>query len=257
MRGQNERAGAFPRGSLPRKESVASVPVADNPPPPNDTEPPAGPSRWRRRDLLLAAGLGVIGGFAGAEPISAPRSLKLTNVHTKESFDGPYRDESGPIAEAMIELAVLLRDHHVDKIGPLHVETLDFLADVMAATGQGSALILSAYRTPETNAKLARTTFGVAERSQHMFGRALDVSFDHRLVDAKDAARGMKRGGVGWYPISHFIHIDTGTVRNWELDGSGLDRLLAGRRLGPAAPVASRMARLRALAKQQYLARHR
>lgn len=221
----------------------------------------ADPPGLRRRDVLLAAGLCVLGGVAAAAPIpvpqiAAPRVLRLKNAHTNESFEGPYRDESGPIEAAMIDLAVLLRDHHVDKVGPLHVETLDFLADVMAATGQSGALILSAYRTPETNAKLARTTFGVAERSQHIYGRALDISFDRRLVDAKNAARGMRRGGVGWYPVSHFIHIDTGPTRNWELDGSGFDRLLGSGKLGPAPPVASRMARLRAIAKRDYLARH-
>jgi uncharacterized protein YcbK (DUF882 family) len=129
----------------------------------------------------------------------------------------------------MADLVVLLRDHHVDKIGPLDVTTLDFLTDVMAATGQGSALVLSAYRTPETNAKLAKTTFGVAERSQHMYGRALDISFDKRLADARSVASRMKRGGVGWYPRSHFIHIDTGPTRNWELHGSGIDTVCAGR----------------------------
>jgi uncharacterized protein YcbK (DUF882 family) len=244
---------------LREKEGFAFVPVPDGPILPNVAESEPEPERGllRRRVVLLAAGLCALGGFAAAAPVSAPRRLKLKNVNTGETFEGPYRDASGPIPEAMIDLAVLLRDHHVDKIGPLDVATLDFLADVMAATGQGSALILSAYRTPETNAKLARTRFGVAERSQHMFGRALDISFDRRLVDAKNAARGMKRGGVGWYPVSHFIHIDTGPTRNWELDGSGFDTLLGGRKLGPTPPVASRMARLRALAKREYLARHR
>jgi uncharacterized protein YcbK (DUF882 family) len=209
----------------------------------------------RRRDLLLAAGIFVTGRVAGAAPLSAPRRLKLKNANTGETFDGTYRDESGPIPEAMADLVVLLRDHHVDKIGPLDVTTLDFLADVMAATGQGSALVLSAYRTPETNAKLAKTTFGVAERSQHMYGRALDISFDKRLADARSVASRMKRGGVGWYPRSHFIHIDTGPTRNWELHGSGFDTLLT-HRLGPAPGVASRMARLHALARRQHLDRH-
>src|SRR5260221_9474899 len=209
----------------------------------------------RRRDLLRAAGIFVIGGFAEAAPLSAPRRLKLKNVNPGETFEGTYRDEAGPIPEAMADLVALLRDHHVNKIGPLDIATLDFLADVMTATGQGSALILSAYRTPETNAKLARTRFGVAERSQHMYGRALDVSFDRRLADARNAARLMRRGGVGWYPASHFIHIDTGPMGNWELDGSGLDALLAGRKLGPSPPVASRMARLGAWAAPGDLAR--
>jgi uncharacterized protein YcbK (DUF882 family) len=208
----------------------------------------------RRRDLLRAAGIFVIGSFAEAAPLSAPRRLKLKNANTGETFEGTYRDEAGPIPEAMADLVALLRDHHVNKIGPLDVSTLDFLADVMAATGQGSALVLSAYRTPETNAKIAKTTFGVAERSQHMYGRALDISFDKRLADARNAASRMKRGGVGWYPRSHFIHIDTGPMRNWELDGSGFDMLLT-HRLGPAPGVASRMARLHALARQQYLNR--
>jgi uncharacterized protein YcbK (DUF882 family) len=208
----------------------------------------------RRRELLLAAGLCLIGVGTASAPLAVPRRLKLKNVNTGETFEGIYRDGKGPIPTAMEDLVQLLRDHHVGKTGPLDIATLDFLADVMAATGQGSALILSAYRTPETNSRLARTRFGVAEQSQHMYGRALDVSFDRRLADARNAARQMRRGGVGWYPTSHFIHI--GPMRNWELDGSGLDSLLSGRKLGPTAPVASRMARLRALARREYLTRH-
>ena len=210
----------------------------------------------RRRELLLAAGLCVIGLGAAGAPLATPRRLKLKNVNTGETFEGSYRDGSGPIPAALEDLTQLLRDHHANRTGPLDIAALDFLADVMMATGQGSALILSAYRTPATNAWLARTRFGVAEQSQHMFGRALDVSFDRRLVDARNAARLMRRGGVGWYPRSHFIHIDTGPMRNWELDGSGLDALLIGRRREFGLPVATRMARLRALARREYLTGH-
>jgi uncharacterized protein YcbK (DUF882 family) len=211
----------------------------------------------RRRELLIAAGFCLVGGLgAAAAPLAAPRRLKLKNANTGETFDGSYRDGAGPIPAALEDLVQLLRDHHANQAGPLDVAALDFLADVMTATGQSSALILSAYRTPATNAWLARTRFGVAEKSQHMYGRALDVSFDHRLADAKNAARQMQRGGVGWYPASHFIHIDTGPTRNWELDGSGLDALLAGRKRGPTQPVATRMARLRALARREFLAGH-
>jgi uncharacterized protein YcbK (DUF882 family) len=213
--------------------------------------------RLRRRELLIAAGLCLVGGLgAAAAPLATPRHLKLKNANTGETFDGSYRDGSGPIPAALEDLTQLLRDHHANKTGPLDIAALDFLADVMAATGQTSALILSAYRTPATNAWLARTRFGVAEKSQHMYGRALDVSFDHRLADAKNAARQMQRGGVGWYPASHFIHIDTGPTRNWELDGTGLDTLLASRTREFGLPVATRMARLRALARREFLAGH-
>ena len=64
--------------------------------------------------------------------------------------------------------------------------------------------------------------FGVAENSMHIVGRAIDVSFDGKLEAAEHAARAMARGGVGWYPQSHFFHIDSGPVRNWQLGGAHL-----------------------------------
>ena len=87
---------------------------------------------------------------------------------------------------------------------------------------------------------LARTTFGVAENSQHIYGRALDIRLPTRNEDAMHAARGLERGGVGWYPHSGFFHIDTGPVRNWMLDQRGLDSLLLDRQR-----IASRMNRHR------------
>jgi uncharacterized protein YcbK (DUF882 family) len=216
----------------------------------------------RRRDLLIAAGLAVFCSRAWAEeptqasaPPSLPRRLDILNANTNETFSGPYRDAEGPIPDAMTELRAVLRDHHANKEGPLDVATLDFLADVMDAIGQARAIVLSAYRTPETNAMLARTTFGVAEHSQHMYGRALDVTFESRLPDAKAIALGMQRGGVGWYPRSHFVHLDTGPVRHWELDGRGFDLLLTDGRFR-AGGVARRLAIHRALAHREYLMRH-
>src|SRR5260370_38980347 len=149
---------------------------------------------WRRRDLLIATGLCILlpGSLKAAQVSIAqpsfPRRLKLKNVHTGETFDGPYRDETGPIASAVADLATFLRDFHVNKIGPLDVGTLDFLADVMGAIGESSASVLSAYRTPETNARLRATMFGVAEKSQHLYGRAVDIPFGHGLLDAQTPA---------------------------------------------------------------------
>jgi uncharacterized protein YcbK (DUF882 family) len=225
---------------------------------------------WRRRDLLIATGLVILvpGGLAPGEaaPVavarpSFPRRLKLKNVHTGETFDGPYRDDTGPIPDAITDLAHFLRDFHVNKVGPLDVGTLDFLADVMNSIGETAATVLSAYRTPETNARLRATQFGVAEKSQHIYGRAIDVSFDRRLLDAETTARRMARGGVGWYPRSHFVHLDTGPTRSWEMDGAGLDRVLSGAggarapREHPTLSVADRLARHRALARSEFLHR--
>jgi len=154
------------------------------------------------------------------------RSLKLFNAHTGESFYGPYRDERGPSTSAAAELAGFLRDHHSGTTAPIDLGVIDFLWEVLSRIGTNAATILSAYRTPETNAMLRRTMFGVAEHSQHIYGRAIDFYVGSGLVEAMTAARSMERGGVGWYPQSHFIHIDTGPVRNWTLGESGLRDLL-------------------------------
>jgi uncharacterized protein YcbK (DUF882 family) len=183
--------------------------------------------RFRRRDILIGTGLTIIFGRAAhsrilsdAEPFifadrSAPRRLFLKNDHTGEVFSGPYRDRIGPIPEAMVDLAMFLRDHHENASGPIYVETLDFLADVVENAGLSRATVLSAYRTKRTNEMLASRIFGVAEKSKHLEGRAIDISLDSNLSGAARIARRMARGGVGWYPDNHFIHLDSGPVRNW------------------------------------------
>jgi uncharacterized protein YcbK (DUF882 family) len=191
----------------------------------------------RRRFLLSAAGLLSAPPYrAWATPVASGWfRLRLLDAHTGAAFDGIYRDAKGPIARVMDELCVFLRDQHSGRMTNIDVGVIDFLANVMAATGQTSAVVLSAFRTQETNAMLARTTFGVAENSQHLYGRALDVRFAGRLADAMAVARAMRRGGVRWYPHSGFIHLDTGPVRNWDLDNDGLQDLLIASRGTPLA----------------------
>ncbi len=185
----------------------------------------------RRLLLSLIAGAVMLPRVGHALPAPPPlRRLHLVNAHTAETFEGTYRNDSGPIAPVLDELSVFLRDFHSGARVAIDVALLDFLAAVMGATGQTTATILSAYRTPETNATLARTHFGVAENSQHLYGRALDVHFGGNLVETMRAARAMQRGGVGWYPSSRFIHLDSGPVRNWDLDEAGLGTLLLGGR---------------------------
>lgn len=166
---------------------------------------------------------------APARALAPPslRRLKLHNANTGESFEGPYRDDSGPIAAAMEELSHLLRDHRSGARIAIDVGVVDFLAAAMEAVGASRATVLSAYRTVATNRMLANTSFGAADNSQHLYGRALDVRLETRLHDAMEAARAMQRGGVGWYPRSGFIHLDTGPVRNWTLEGQGFDSLLS------------------------------
>ncbi len=193
----------------------------------------------RRRFLLRAAGLiSAPLCSAYATPLtSGGFRLRLLDAHTGATFDGAYRNAEGPIARVMDELCVFLRDRYSGRMTNIDVGMIDFLADVMTATGQTSAVVLSAFRSLETNAMLARTTFGVAENSQHIYGRALDVRFAARLADAVAVARAMRRGGVGWYPHSGFIHLDTGPVRNWDLQEEGLQDLLIASQSTPVGPT--------------------
>jgi uncharacterized protein YcbK (DUF882 family) len=236
----------------------------------------------RRLLLSIIAGAVALPALARAAPLPPPtrRSLRLFNPHTGETFDGPYRDDAGLIPSAVADLAVFLRDFHSGEIIAMDMDVVDFLAAVMDATGQTEATIFSAYRTRETNEMLARTNFGVAENSQHIYGRALDVHFGSKLSEAMSAARAMQHGGIGWYPRSSFMHIDTGPVRNWDLDDTGLGNLLFdGRQIrfndkgemvisaghgrapsltingGRPPTVRQRLVRLHQLARAEFLAR--
>ncbi len=164
-----------------------------------------------------------------ALPGSEPRRLSLVRADNGERFSGSFRNADGPDVGALGELAYFLRDRHVERTIAIDPDLLDFLADVLARVGAPEATLLSGFRAPETNAKLAKTQFGVAERSHHVFGRAIDFFIAQRLADAAETARKMARGGVGWYPGSRFIHLDTGAARYWTLQGSGLRGLLGAR----------------------------
>jgi uncharacterized protein YcbK (DUF882 family) len=171
---------------------------------------------------------------AVSRPPLALRRLRLVNAHSGETFDGAYRDDKTPIEGVIDELCIFLCDHNSGQKTRIDVGVIDFLADVLDAVGETKATILSAYRTAETNAKLARTTFGVAEHSQHILGRALDIRLDSRLSDAMTRARAMQRGGVGWYRCNHSASAPSLTEM-----GDELDRLGAGAR-GAAAVGAIR-----------------
>src|SRR4029077_6126480 len=129
----------------------------------------------RRLFLSLVGGLLATPRLARAVP-AAPaglRRLKLFNAHTGESVAGAYLDDLGPIPLAMDELSYFLRDHHSGERIAIDVGVVAFLASVMDRGGAMQATVLSASRTRETNAMLARTTFGVSDNSQHIYGRAL------------------------------------------------------------------------------------
>jgi uncharacterized protein YcbK (DUF882 family) len=189
----------------------------------------SGGSWTRRRCSLL--GLGAVAGVlagglvdvasatgaAGGEAAGARRSLELKNLHTGEVLKVTFAREAGPDPETLAKLQHLLRDYRINEEHTIDPAIFGLLTDLAAATGHEARYeVISGYRSPRTNAKLHSEGHAVAEHSQHMEGRAMDVRLiGCELTVLRDAALKAARGGVGYYPSSNFVHVDTGRVRTW------------------------------------------
>jgi len=171
------------------------------------------------RNATLAS-LSLTGGAragAAAGAGSQSRSLSLIHTHTGERLNETYFDVNGYVSEALGRVNRFLRDFRSDEVHPIDVRTLDILHDLQAMTGHEAPYeIISGYRSPQTNAALRRNSTGVAEHSFHTQGRAIDVRLAGFSTSQLHAlARSMRRGGVGFYPRSDFVHLDSGPVRFW------------------------------------------
>ncbi|MBA3814089.1 MAG: YcbK family protein [Alphaproteobacteria bacterium] len=138
------------------------------------------------------------------------RKLALYNIHTGETFEGPYWRENAYDKKALERLTHVLRDRRNNKKLPMDPRLFDALHRLQAKLGTKDPFqVICGYRSPETNAKLHRTSSGVAKNSLHVKGKAIDVSLEHLpLKELSNAARSLKVGGVGYYPKSNFVHID-------------------------------------------------
>lgn len=148
---------------------------------------------------------------------SLERSISFHNLHTGENLTRTYWAAGTYVPESLTEIDAILRDWRTGDVHPMEPQLLDFLHDLRQAMDSNEAFhVISGYRSPKTNAKLASASNGVAKKSLHMRGMAIDVSLPKReLADLRQTAIGMQRGGVGFYPKSGFIHVDIGGVRNW------------------------------------------
>lgn len=151
--------------------------------------------------------------------LTTHRSLAFQNPHTGDKLTLTYFEKGRYLSDALDEISFILRDHRTDDVHPIDPELLDQLHDLKQMLGLSQAFdIVCGYRSPLTNAKLHAEHSGVANNSFHMYGRAVDIRierFDLRRIH--NAAVAMHRGGVGYYPESNFIHLDTGTFRTWSL----------------------------------------
>jgi uncharacterized protein YcbK (DUF882 family) len=148
---------------------------------------------------------------------SVERWLHLLNTHTAETLTLAYRDALGFVAPALTRLDWILRDQRANESTRMDPLLYDQLADLAAAAGvEAHFEIISGYRSPATNAAMAEAGRGVARHSLHIEGRAVDVRLKGVSCAAlRDLALRAARGGVGYYPGSDFVHIDTGRLRTW------------------------------------------
>jgi uncharacterized protein YcbK (DUF882 family) len=171
----------------------------------------------RRHFLGLALGAAVSPAFANKQN-NEPRTLSLLHLHTDEKIKVVYRIGDRYQRDALQKLNHFLRDFRTDDVASMDPKLFDLLYDIKIRTGHPDGVfeILSAYRSPKTNAMLRRTSRGVARRSLHMRGQAVDIRLDgassHKV---RDSAVVLRRGGVGYYRRSDFVHVDTGVVRRW------------------------------------------
>ena len=176
-----------------------------------------------KRQLLKTGGLGLL---AAAVPIIPARSalagfksfsINFRHGHTGESFSGVYRVGDRYLPEAFERLNYVMRDFRTGEVFPMDPHILDVLTIIHKKTGINRPMeVLSGYRSPKTNAMLRKASTGVAKNSFHMYGQAIDFRLPYfNTSQLRTIAREMKVGGVGYYPKSDFVHIDTGKVRSW------------------------------------------
>jgi uncharacterized protein YcbK (DUF882 family) len=153
-----------------------------------------------------------------AASAARPEVLRFVHTHTGESLAVGWRVGEATDPQALARIDRLLRDVRTGDVAPIDRALLDQLQRLVEATGTRAPFqVISGYRSPRTNELLRRTGGGgVARASLHLEGRAIDVRLaDVPLADLRDAARGLRAGGVGWYARDGFVHLDTGRVRSW------------------------------------------
>lgn len=145
------------------------------------------------------------------------RNLAFHNLHTDERLHITYWQNGKYSQDAHNKISHLLRDHYSGDVFPIDMRLIDTVFDLQNRVQNDRPIeIISGYRSPTTNGRLASETTGVAKNSYHMKGMALDLRMSGTpLPRIYKTALNMHRGGVGYYPDSQFVHIDVGPLRTW------------------------------------------
>lgn len=194
--------------------------------------PASPPRQFERREIIkmglgafLAASIPLIGGRHANAALNAAANgaragkwrVSLHHAHTGETYNATYRVGDRYLPQAFHGLNHFLRDFRTNETFPIDPHVVDIISMVQARTRTNRPLqIISGYRCPATNAMLRETSTGVAKNSFHMVGRAIDIRMDgYNTSHLRDVAKSLRAGGVGYYPASDFVHVDTGGIRYW------------------------------------------
>lgn len=178
---------------LTRRAFVASVAVA-------------GPVLLLPETLLAASTGGAVS-----------RALRFVHTHTSEQLVVEYFTQGRYLPDALADVDHFLRDFRTGDEHVIDPTLLDLLHGVAERTGSDRPFqVISGYRSPVTNGVLRQRSEGVAAHSLHMVGKAIDIRLDDvPLPKLRAAALDVRGGGVGYYPTSDFVHVDTGRIRTW------------------------------------------
>ncbi len=172
-----------------------------------------------RRRALRAFGWAALSlalPFAPAAWAAAPRSISLYHTHTGEKLSLVYYEGGDYVIDALASLNNMLRDFRTGEVCAFDARLFDTLYALNLACGEGTYEVVSAFRSSQTNQMLRQQSKRVAKDSLHVHGRAMDIRLAGRDTrHVRDAALALKQGGVGYYPRSNFVHLDTGPFRTW------------------------------------------
>ncbi|MDB1123762.1 YcbK family protein [Vibrio algarum] len=181
----------------------------------------------RRQFLRFATGsvalatlypTGALASAIESNPISKKNKvLAFNNLHTGEKLQTQFYSNNKFIDSELNKIYHIFRDFRQNEIHQIDTHLLSQLDSIQSLLNTDAEVqIISGYRSPLTNEQLRSNSSGVAKKSFHMLGQAMDFRLDGVPLDeVRDAARILKAGGVGYYPNSNFVHIDSGPVRSW------------------------------------------
>ncbi len=180
---------------------------------------------WTRRSFLhavLAGSAVAVGGLVIPDRLLArelpPGRLSFYNIHTKDRLTVTYRDDSGRYDQgALGEINHVLRCHYTGDVVPIDPAVIEFVNIVDKKLGGAHEIdVISGYRSPAYNDWLIQHGHGVARHSLHLAGKAIDLRMPGvKLATIREVALSQGYGGVGYYPASDFVHLDSGRVRTW------------------------------------------